>query len=314
MVVESIRAGENLAQWIVTHKEFVFDTLAHSGAILFRAFAILGQAGFEELVQESLGRTMNYIYRSTPRTLVGKGVYTATEYPARHSIPFHNENAYQRDWPMYLVFYCLQPASQGGETPLADTVRVTRKIPADIQEEFERKKVMYVRNYAEGLDLPWQNVFQTQSKAEVERFCADNEITVEWKSDDRLKTTQICQSTALHPRTGQRIWFNQAHLFHISSLDETTRKSLLKICGEDGIPRNACYGDGSKIADETLDVIRKAYESEAVVFAWQRDDVVLIDNMLVSHARKPYRGERKILASMAEPYSAYITKSLALGR
>jgi alpha-ketoglutarate-dependent taurine dioxygenase len=314
LVVESVRIGASLIDWLVPHKEFVLDTLTGSGAILFRGFDVAGQTGFEELVRGLFGRTMDYVYRSTPRTLVGEGVYTATEYPARHTIPFHNENAYQRDWPMYLVFYCLQPASQGGETPIADTVRVTGKIPPHILEEFESKKVMYVRNYGQGLDLPWQNVFQTESRADVERFCIENEITFEWKSDDSLRTSQVCQSVALHPRTRQRIWFNQAHLFHISSLDEATRKSLLKICGEDGVPRNAYYGDGSGIADETLALIRGAYQSESVVFSWKRNDVVFLDNMLVSHARKPYQGQRKILASMAEPYSAAMTKNLALSK
>ena len=31
---------------------------------------------------------------------------------------------------------------------------------------------MYVRNYGNGLDLPWQKVFQTDDRARVDEYCA----------------------------------------------------------------------------------------------------------------------------------------------
>ena len=30
---------------------------------------------------------------------------------------------------------------------------------------------MYVRNFGDGLDMPWQRVFQTTDKAVVEEYC-----------------------------------------------------------------------------------------------------------------------------------------------
>jgi hypothetical protein len=37
-----------------------------------------------------------------------------------------------------------------------------------------------------------------------------------------------------------------------------------------------------------------------VRFTWRQGDVVMLDNMLVAHARDPYEGERKIVVAMAE--------------
>ena len=51
------------------------------------------------------------------------------------------------------------------------------------------------------------------------------------------------------------VWFNQAHLFHVSSLQPEIREALLAAAGGDP-PRNAYYGDGSPIDDRDLDQIR----------------------------------------------------------
>ena len=82
-----------------------------------------------------------------------------------------------------------------------------------------------------------------------------------------------------------------------------TQKVLLDLCGEEGLPRNAYYGDGEPIEKEALVNIREAFQVEGVVFQWKPQDLLLLDNMLVSHSRNSYKGERKILVSMANPYS-----------
>jgi hypothetical protein len=159
---------------------------------------------------------------------------------------------------------------------------------------------MYVRNYEPGMDLSWQTVFQTSDKREVERFCRDNGIQCEWKTRDSLRTQQVCQAMAQHLTRSELIWFNQAHLFHISSLGERTRRALLQIYREEDVPRNAYYGDGSRIEDGILEEIREAYRAETVSFTWKATDVLLLDNMLVCHGRTPFKGKRKVLVAMAD--------------
>ena len=153
-------------EWVREHSETVQRKISEVGAILFRGFEVHGQSEFEAVFDHLFGQKLDYVYRTTPRTQVGEGVYTATEYPPRVSIPFHNENSYQRDWPMRLAFFCVRPAEEGGETPLADCVKVTVRIDRSVRDKLERKKVMYVRNYRPNFDIPWQNVFQTK-KTEV---------------------------------------------------------------------------------------------------------------------------------------------------
>ncbi len=276
------------------------DILFQKGAILLRGFDVTRDS-FGAIVDLLSGSRLEYVYRSTPRTSVADRIFTATNYPADREIPLHCEEAYQRNWPMLLAFYCEQPAAEGGETPLADMVKVTARIDPKLVQRFRERRVCYVRNYIDGIDLPWTDVFQTQSRREVERFCLKHDIRFDWGRDGALHTAHICQGTALHPSSGEELWFNQAHLFHASSLGAGVAQDMIEAFGLEGLPRNAVYGDGAEIADEDLEAIRGAFAQERVTFRWQKNDVLLLDNMQVAHGRLRYSGRRSVLVAMGSP-------------
>lgn len=300
LVVASDADGQSLEAYASARRQEIDADLLQHGAILFRDFG--NEGGLDSIASRFFPSLLAYTYRSTPRSNLGQYVYTATEYPKQLWIPQHNENAYQLSWPMKLLFHCEIAAERGGCTPLASTLAVTEAIDPEIREEFARRGVKYVRNYRPGIDLPWEEVFGTNSRAEVERFCQQHRIELEWTRDG-LRTSQNCPAFATHPATGQRLWFNQAHLFHVSSQEPKARETLLALFGESGLPRNAYFGDGGAIAEDMLEHIRAAYASKRTSFPWQSGDVLLVDNMLVTHGREPYEGARKVLVCMAEAHS-----------
>ena len=93
-------------------------------------------------------------------------------------------------------------------------------------------------------------------------------------------------------------------MFHVSNLPAEVRNSLLSEFKDDEIPRNAFYGDGSRIESTILDEIRDIYHRSAVIFPWRQGDVMVLDNFLASHGREPYTGPRKILVAMADLYTS----------
>jgi Taurine catabolism dioxygenase TauD, TfdA family len=96
------------------------------------------------------------------------------------------------------------------------------------------------------------------------------------------------------------VWFNQAHLFHVSSLKPEVRESVSSAFKEEDLPRNAYSGDGSPIKDSVFEMIRDLYLQEAVMFSWQEGDILMLDNMQMAHGRRLYQDSRKILVGMAE--------------
>lgn len=292
--------GQDLGDWMYSHRECVDQALSNLGLLLLRGLPVKSPEEFGKLLQMlSDEKLQEYVYRSTPRTALGSGVYTASEYPPTETIAQHNESSYAQIWPMRIAFFCLRaPASgAGGATPLADSREVLSRIPSDVVARFRERRIRYVRNY--GLvDLSWAEVFQTNDRKEVEKFCKDNDIEFQWIGENGLRTEQVRSATAVHPGTGEEVWFNQAHLFHVSSLGKEMADTMLEVFGEEDLPRNAYFGDGSPIDMADLKCIRDAYEAVTFHFPWREGDLLFLDNMLYSHGRQPYTGERKILAVM----------------
>ena len=199
---------------------------------------------------------------------------------------------------MLIWFYCVTPASQGGESPIIDCRLIYQQLDPGIRERFEQKGLMYVRNFTDGLDVSWQDFFHTTDRSVVESYCRKAGIDFEWKGDNGLRTSQRAPAVVKHPQTGELVFFNQLQLHHISCLNAGVRESLLAMMSEEDFPRNVYYGDGSRIDDSVMQHIGELYEQLGVGFPWASHDVLMLNNMLVAHSRNPYEGERKIVVAL----------------
>ncbi|RST18333.1 TauD/TfdA family dioxygenase [Streptomyces sp. WAC05374] len=303
-LVRAHAPGAPLPEWVAANRDRI-DELAHrAGAVLFRQFGVAGPDDFRAVMDALSPQVLAYGERSSPRSKVSDGVYTSTEYPADQPILLHNEQSYTAKWPTRIVFFCERAATSGGRTPLADSRRVLARLRPATVAKFEQLGVRYVRNYLPGISLPWQEAFQTERRADVDAYCAGADITAEWVDDDHLRTAQVRPAVRTHPVTGERTWFNHALFFHVTSLPEEVSTGLREVLDEEDLPYNTYYGDGSRIEDDVLAELRAAYEAETTAFDWQPGDVLLVENMLVAHAREPFEGPRRILTAMSDAVSA----------
>jgi alpha-ketoglutarate-dependent taurine dioxygenase len=304
LVIQPAMSGVDLVGWATNNHEMLEAQLLKHGGILFRGFDMATAGDFERFIESVLGESLEYRERSSPRNQVQGNIYTSTEHPADQRIYLHNENSYQKIWPLRISFFCVIPAERGGATPIADVRKVYQRIDPAIRERLIEKKVMYVRNFGAGLSLPWQTVFQTEDKAGVEAYCRQAGIAFEWYGRERLRTRRVGPMATRHPVTQEMVWFNHATFFHVSTLEPTLRDALLSQFAEDELPSNTFYGDGSPFEPSVLDELRQAYDQETIVFPWQKGDLLMLDNMLVAHGRESFAGPRKILTAMTTPTSA----------
>src|SRR5207245_10654530 len=154
---------------------------------------------------------------------------------------------------------CGQPGEQGGARLVVDCREVVRGMDAKILQKFEEKGVEYVRNFSPGLDVSWQQFFHTNRRREVEAACTQAGMTCEWTGNDSLRVGQICQAVTRHPKTGEKVFFNQVQLHHVYCLDPAVRDSLLTLFQRAELPRHVYYGDGSEIEDDVMEHVGHVY-------------------------------------------------------
>jgi alpha-ketoglutarate-dependent taurine dioxygenase len=295
---EASIGGLDLASCVESTHDRIRSLLHEHGALLVRGMAG-ARDGFPVAVRRiGDGDLLDYSNRSTPRSRVDGNVFTSTEYPPDQVIPQHSEQAYTSRWPLVLGFFCEVAARSGGETPLASAAEVLRSLPKGLVARFRDLGVRYERWFHPHLDLPWSEVFQTDDPAKVGDIAAAAGIEATWFDDGILRTRERAQGVIGHPVTGTQLWFNQAHLFHPAALSAKVRHGLRRRYG-DRLPRNACFGDGTPIDDAAIEQISAAFDCHRWSFRWRDGDVLLVDNLAMTHGRNAFEGDRRVLVAMA---------------
>jgi alpha-ketoglutarate-dependent taurine dioxygenase len=268
-------------------------------ALVMRGFGV-APGELDDVLDALLPDRLAYVHGNSPRTKVGRNVYTSTEYPAARSISMHNEMSYAARWPTRLAFYCETAPGSGGATPVIDGGLWLEAVGPEIREAFAAG-VRYQQNLhgSYGLGKSWQQTFETEDRGEVEAFLADSAATWEWRSDGGLHIEQLRPAFVRHPVTGAEVWFNQADQWHPAGLGDETAQALAQIMPPEDLPQSVTFADGSPIPDEYATRIRDLGLEKAVDVDWHAGDLLLIDNVLVGHGRRPFDGPRRVLVAMS---------------
>ncbi|MBK3524161.1 MULTISPECIES: TauD/TfdA family dioxygenase [Streptomyces] len=276
------------------------ELLLSAGAVVFRGFGIT-PAALDGVLDRVLRDRLAYVHGNSPRSHVGDRVYTSTEYPAEHTISMHNELSYSARWPARLAFYCETAPGSGGATPVVSGAAWLAALPPGLRAAFAGG-VRYTQNLHDGhgFGKSWQETFETAGRAEVEKYLAGMPGTTwEWKRDGGLRITQVRPATVTHPVTGTEVWFNQADQWHHAALGDETAAALARIMPEEDLPQHVTFADGSPIDPAYVLEIRDRGLAAAVDVDWRAGDLLVVDNVLVAHGRRPYSGPRRVLVAMS---------------
>ncbi|GAA3945235.1 TauD/TfdA family dioxygenase [Actinoplanes auranticolor] len=276
------------------------DLLDREKAVVFRDFGVSADE-INAVIDLLLPRRLAYVHGNSPRSKVGQNLYTSTEYPPEYTISMHNEMSYAHQWPARLMFFCERAPETGGATPVVDGVRWLESLDAELRAAFAGG-VRYTQNLhgGRGLGKSWQDTFETTERGDVEAFLAETGARWEWRPDGGLRVSQVRPSTTRHPRTGAEVWFNQADQWHAAGLGDETAAALYQILPEDELPQAVTFADGSPIPADYVLQIRDRGLAAAVDVDWRTGDLMVIDNVLVGHGRRPFTGPRRILVAMSD--------------
>lgn len=284
--------------WLSEEGEALKALLIRHGAILLRGFPLDSAEAFEDHLNHSPFENMPYVGGAAPRNQVASRIVTANEAPASEKIPFHHEMAQTPNPPGYIFFYCDIASPSGGATSILHSGEIYRRFAEqhpEVAEKIKSEGVRYIRVMPEETDnnsaigRSWKETFQVDTKADAEQVMRDAGMRWEWLDDGNLRTeTATLPAVRYDEEIDQAVFFNSINAVYNGWNDSrnTGEKAVIT-------------GDGEYMDAEVMADITRSMDELAVNFKWQSGDVLWVSNYSVLHARQPYEGERRILASIA---------------
>lgn len=292
---------EDAPSWAAEHRAALRARVAEHGVLLVRGLG-LGEADQVAAVFAALADGLMAEREAfAPREIHGPGLYSSTAWPANQPMCMHHELSYAAECPGLMLFACLQAPAEGGATAVADAERVLQALPSALSERFEREGWLLTRSYNDEIGASVAESFGTDDRAAIERYCRAHAIDVDWRPDGSLHTQQLRAAVVRHPLTGRRCWFNQIAFLNEWTLAPEVREYLVDVYGEDGLPFNTRFADGSPIGEDVIQLLNSTYEDHTGREPWQDGDLMLVDNIRTAHSREAFTGERQVLVAMAEP-------------
>lgn len=295
---DSSLALTQVYDWVGDNKERLLEQLSRHGAILFRGLPVNSDVDFDGLIQ-SFG-LKNFTYVESLSNAVRRNrterVFTANEAPAAVSIFLHHEMAQTPIYPSKLFFYCEQAAESGGATPLCRSDVLLDELAKQAPEfvaACTEKGVRY-SNVMPGIDDPesgqgrsWRSTLSTDNKAAAEDKLRKLGYQWEWLDQDSLRVTTAVLPAIRETSNGRRVFFNQLIAAFRGWKD-----------ARNAAEKSIRFGDDSEISAEAMAKAIQLGDELSFDIPWQSGDVALVDNFLVMHGRRPFEGQRRVLASL----------------
>ena len=284
--------------WAGEHRQSVDRLLAANGAVLFRGFGLDTDTAFDQFIEAF--DWPNFTYAESLSNAVRRNrterVFTANEAPPEVSIFLHHEMAQTPIYPSRLFFFCEQPALSGGATAICRSDWLLERL-ADEAPGFvaacREKGVRYSQtmpaadDLASGQGRSWGSTLSADSRLAAETKLAKLGYEWQWQADDALSVTTPVLPAIRRLEDGSHSFFNQLIAAFFGWKD--ARNHGQKVIS---------FGDGSSIDSDAMAMAVAMAEELTVDLQWRQGDVALVDNLRVMHGRRPFEGERRVLASL----------------
>lgn len=290
---------EQATEWVSQNSEELQDLASEHGAVLFRDFPMPTAEDFDAFIT-AFGMP-NFPYNKSLSNAVRvnrtERVFSANEAPPEVRILFHHEMAQTPIYPKTIFFFCEIAPDEGGATPLCRSDVLLERLQAECPEFVKNCEELGLKysnvmppedDHDSGMGRSWKSTLRVEDKEGAEARLKELGYSWEWLDDDCLRATTPVLPCVREISGNRKTFFNQL---------------IAAFCGwkdSRNDPSDAIrFGDGSKLDKDA--VMRSVEISDEITFNldWQAGDAVLIDNTVIMHGRQPFKGTRKVLASLA---------------
>lgn len=294
----SAKGHSSLPKLLKNHRRAIDDALANTGAILFRGFDLANATDFDNAVQAYGAKTFTYSesLSNAVRVNLTPRVFTANEAPPTTSIYLHHEMAQTPVYPSKLLFFCEIAPGAGGATPLCRSdilyEHLERQCP-ELVARFTSKGVRYTNtmpaenDISSGQGRSWKSTLGVETKPEAESRLQKLGYSWSWQDAGTLTVTTPILDAVRELGNERKVFFNQLIAAYRGWADSRNEPS-----------KSVAFGDGTAIPEEEMAQAIQLSDELTYDLNWKTGDVVLIDNFIVMHGRRPYEGKRRVLASL----------------
>lgn len=299
-IIETASSNEQEAlAWIQEHRERLLREVESEGAVLLRDFALSTDLDFDAAIRQF--QLPAFTYEESLSNAVRKNrtelVFTANEAPPDIEIFLHHEMAQTPIYPSKLLFFCEQAANSGGATPLCRSdllwEAMNEHMP-NFVSDCRDKGVRYTNimpseaDAQSGQGRSWKSTLSCESQEGAEARLQELGYSWQWLDDGSLKvTTPVLPAMRTLP-SGKEVFFNQLIAAFMGWKDS-----------RNAAEKSVRFGDDSEITNADMEQVVELSKQFTYDLQWQNGDLAVVDNFLVMHGRRPFQGERRILASLA---------------
>ena len=289
---------QEASTWLSENRTYILALLERQGAVLLRGFGLVSDTDFDAAIS-SFGLPA-FTYEESLSNAVRRNrtdkVFTANEAPAEIEIFLHHEMAQTPRYPGKLFFFCEQAAESGGATPLCRSdllLQAMREHMPEFVAQCEGKGLRYTNimpleaDALSGQGRSWKSTLSSANQAEAESRLKTLGYSWQWLDDGSLKATTPVLPAIKSLECGTEVFFNQLIAAFMGWKDSRNRHEKV-----------VRFGDGSEIVDEDMQQVVKLSTRFTYDLQWQTGDMAVVDNFLVMHGRRPFTGERRVLASL----------------
>ncbi|KAF2711035.1 Clavaminate synthase-like protein, partial [Pleomassaria siparia CBS 279.74] len=299
------------------------NLLTKHGAIYFQDLGLANASEFSDFAHAFSWTPHEDIGNPVRRTVLAKNVATANEGPNTQPVYPHNEFGLSPHYPAYVFFFCISAPDSGGETPINNSIILYQRLKAKhpefihaIEEKGVKYQLFFVNTSRTQTESAGNSVLQAYGQQVLDtddtttaRTKIEKEIrrlpTAQWVWENQseanplgdLRLWQHLPAVRNHPITSEPAFFNNVVSRFLNAIDASTLDPP-HLNERKQYQPPAFYGDGSLIPRVYLESAVEIIKETRSLVTWKKGDVLLLDNLAVQHAREPWTGHRKLLASL----------------